>query len=123
MEELLNELLESEETVPFAFYIDKSEISSSVNESLRELVVFVTWCNLQGKTTEGVVTIEYRPLSVYRVNPVTRCTDSIPGHTEAILHVSFSPDGLVLGTGGGDMTVRFWDVNTCTPIKTCMGHR
>ena len=24
--------LESEETVPFAFYIDKSEISSSVNE-------------------------------------------------------------------------------------------
>ena len=70
-----------------------------------------------------MVTIEYRPLSVYRVNPVTRCTDSIPGHTEAILHVSFSPDGLVLGTGGGDMTVRFWDVNTCTPIKTCMGHR
>lgn len=67
--------------------------------------------------------IQYRPLSVYRVNPVTRCTDSIPGHTEAILHVSFSPDGSVLGTGGGDMTVRFWDVSTCTPIKTCTGHK
>ena len=54
---------------------------------------------------------------------MTRCTDSIPGHTEAILHVSFSPDGSVLGTGGGDMTVRFWDVSTCTPIKTCVGHQ
>ena len=61
----------------------------------------MSWRKSKGKTTEGVVTIEYRPLSVYRVNPVTRCTESLPGHTEAILHVSFSPDGSVLGTGGG----------------------
>ena len=66
-----------------------------------------------------MVTIEYRPLSIYRVNPVTRCTDSIPGHTEAILHVSFSPDGLVLGTGGGDVT--YYVVDFCSKTNNLNG--
>lgn len=113
LEELLNQLIESEEPVPFAFYIDSSEVSETVGAILKE----------QNKSTESVVSIEYRPLSIYRVVPLTRCTDSIPGHTEAILHISFSPSGDVLGTGGGDMTVRFWDAQTCTPIQTCKGHK
>ena len=90
-------MIESEEPIPFAFYIGENEIAASVGETLREMVLVFLY------------------FVIY--------TDSIPGHTEAILHVSFSPDGTVLGTGGGDMTVRFWDVSTCTPIKTCTGHK
>ena len=30
----------------------------------------------------------------------------MPGHTEAVLQVSYSPDGSMLASGGGDMTVR-----------------
>ena len=38
LEELLNQLIESEEPVPFAFYINDNEISNSVGETLREMV-------------------------------------------------------------------------------------
>lgn len=38
LEELLNQLIESEEPVPFAFYIGENEIAASVGETLRELV-------------------------------------------------------------------------------------
>ena len=54
---------------------------------------------------------------------MTRCTDTLPGHAEAVLHVSFSPDGNFLGTGGGDATVRFWDVTSGTPKHICKGHK
>ena len=50
--------------------------------------------------------MSYQPLAVFRVRPVTRCTSTMPGHTEAVLHVSYSPDGSMLASGGGDMTVR-----------------
>lgn len=43
------------------------------------------------------------------------------GHGEAVLSVSFSPDGKQLASGSGDTTVRFWDLNTQTPLFTCTG--
>lgn len=52
------------------------------------------------------------------------CADpSITALLQAVIHVSFSPDGKRLASGGGDTTVRFWDVNTCLPAHTCKGHR
>lgn len=66
--------------------------------------------------------IVYQPQAVFRVRAVARCTDSIPGHTEAILHVGFSPDGKSLVSGSGDTTVRLWDVETSTPKTTFKGH-
>lgn len=69
------------------------------------------------------LTIQYQPLSTFKVRPITRCTDTMPGHEGAILHVSFSPTGNQLVSGGGDAVVRFWDVNTCTPLHSCRGHK
>ena len=43
----------------------------------------------------------------------------MPGHAEAVLAVSFSPDGRHLASGSGDTTVRFWDLNTQLPQHTC----
>jgi ribosome assembly protein 4 len=47
----------------------------------------------------------------------------MPGHTDAVISLSFSPDGKRLASGGGDMAVRFWDTTTHMPIHTCIGHR
>ena len=69
-------------------------------------------------STEDVLQIRYAPQSVFQVRSVSRCTDTLPGHTEAILHVSYSPDGKHLASGGGDTTVRFWDSNTNLPRYT-----
>lgn len=46
---------------------------------------------------------------------------SIPGHAEAVISVSFSPDGKHLASGSGDTTVRFWDILTQSPDYTCKG--
>jgi WD40 repeat protein len=43
------------------------------------------------------------------------------GHTEAVIAVSFSPDGKSLASGSGDTNVRFWDLSTQTPLFTCKG--
>jgi ribosome assembly protein 4 len=67
------------------------------------------------------MTILYQPQAVFRVRAVGRCTASLNGHTEAILSVSFSPDGTQLATGSGDTTVRIWDLNTETPQHTLQG--
>ena len=44
------------------------------------------------------------------------------GHSEAVIAVSFSPDGRQLASGSGDKTVRFWDIFTETPLHTCEAH-
>jgi ribosome assembly protein 4 len=36
--------------------------------------------------------------------------------TSTFISVFNSPRGKILASGGGDTTVRFWDVNTCLPI-------
>eukprot|EP00611_Tribonema_gayanum_P006036 TRINITY_DN152_c0_g1_i1.p1 TRINITY_DN152_c0_g1~~TRINITY_DN152_c0_g1_i1.p1 ORF type:complete len:520 (-),score=86.80 TRINITY_DN152_c0_g1_i1:136-1695(-) len=113
MEQVVNKLLGNTEDMPYCFYIGDTEVTDSLGGTVQEL----------GTSTENVLTVLYQPLAIFRVRPVTRCTDTMPGHTEAVLHVSYSPDGSQLASGGGDMTVRFWDVNTCTPRFTCRGHR
>eukprot|EP00947_MAST-08B_sp_MAST-8B-sp1_P002866 g2866.t1 len=113
MEVIVNELLQNDEKVPYAFYVDDDEMMSDLRTIMRA----------QKRSTERALTIRYQPLSVFRVRTVTRCTHTLPGHAEAILHVSFSPDGNMLATGGGDATVRFWDVHMATPLFTCKGHK
>lgn len=95
--------------------IDRLEINrkakrytSHTDESIR-LLLYVSFpfivCGA-AVSTEAVLRVSYQPLAVFRVRPVTRCTSTMPGHTEAVLHVNYSPDGTMLASGGGDMTVR-----------------
>ncbi|GJP46253.1 hypothetical protein CLOM_g5559 [Closterium sp. NIES-68] len=110
---LLNAILQNEEKLPYAFYIDDREVSEPLGEHLRQHKVSV----------EKVLSIVYQPQAVFRIRSVTRCSATIPGHTEAVLAVAFSPDSKQLASGSGDTTVRFWDVNTQTPLKTRAGHK
>jgi ribosome assembly protein 4 len=113
LEMIVNQLVGEKESVPYAFYIGDVEVTNILETVVKE----------QGISTEIVLPIRYQPLSIFRVRPVTRCTDTLEGHSEAILHVSFSPDGTKIGTGGGDTTVRFWDVDHGTLLHTCAGHK
>ncbi|GJN32581.1 hypothetical protein PR202_gb21095 [Eleusine coracana subsp. coracana] len=62
-------------------------------------------------------------LACYLVGGCPPRPASTEGHTEAVLAVSFSPDGKCLASGSGDTTVRFWDLSTQTPLFTCKGHK
>ncbi|XP_052221338.1 notchless protein homolog 1-like isoform X2 [Dreissena polymorpha] len=111
---ICNALLQTEEQVPYSFFVDDKEITESLNQTLDEK-------RLEG--SEQVLDILYQPQAVFKVRAVTRCTSSIPGHAEAVITAQFSPDGRFLASGSGDTTVRFWDVNTETPQYTCTAHK
>ena len=72
---------------------------------------------------EYTLDILYRTQASFYVLPVTRCSSALAGHTKAVLVVSFSPENTLLATGGGDATVRLWDLLTETPTHTLTGHR
>ena len=109
---------QNESRIPYAFYVNDVEVEDSLETVIRELLTLRRLSNL-----EKCLTISFSPLSVYRVRPVTRCAESMPGHTDAVTYVQYSPDGKSLASGGGDMTVRFWNTISHTPRHTCMGHR
>lgn len=86
----------------------RSELSPTVSHDACDPLPFscLSHAHEPGVSTEAVLRVSYQPLAVFRVRPVTRCTSTMPGHTEAVLHVSYSADGSMLASGGGDMTVR-----------------
>ncbi|CAG8530576.1 1805_t:CDS:10 [Acaulospora morrowiae] len=137
---LINQLLNNDEHLPYAFSVDQREITTSLYKDI-----------IQGlqKSTEDVLKIVYQPQAIFKVRAVTRCSSTLSGHSDAILSVSFSPDGNQLATGSGmrfyhlssslrstiinsfsildfnhsgDATVRIWDLNTDTLHYTCSGH-
>jgi ribosome assembly protein 4 len=114
----------TESKVPYSFYaklkrengvIDEIEITSTILDFFKQYHDLIS--------TEITLQLTYQPLAVFKVRPITRCTATMPGHTEAILHLSYSPDGRQLASGGGDTTVRFWDLNTSLPKATCKQHK
>ncbi|KAA0196708.1 hypothetical protein HAZT_HAZT008068 [Hyalella azteca] len=108
---ILNSLLKQTDDVPYSFFVEEKEITSNLKSVLPE-----------NYSEEKILNIVYQAQAVFKVQSVTRCTSSLPGHAEAVLCASFSPDGRFLASGSGDTTVRFWDVNTETPHFTARGH-
>ncbi|KAL3994064.1 hypothetical protein ACH3XW_20195 [Acanthocheilonema viteae] len=111
---LCNQLLgSSNDPIPITFRTrDGILIENSLKGSIPQQKVDV----------EKSIELLYYPEAVFRVRPVTRCTSSIPGHGEPVISVQFSPSGRELASGSGDATVRFWDLNTETPLYTAKGH-
>jgi len=141
IEILVNSLLENKDYLPYAFYVHNKEVISSLSDTLMDIKGEDSKQNF-----EDTISITFQPLSVYRVRPVTRCIETMPGihltylyytvlflldavtlltlgHSDAVLHVSYSPDGKRLASGGGDMAVRFWHVSSSTPAHTSLGHK
>lgn len=58
-----------DESIPYSFFINESEITGSLKETLET----------QTLETEKVVEIVYQPQAVFKVRAVTRCTSTIPG--------------------------------------------
>lgn len=110
---ICNALLSSEEAVPYTFFVAGNEITASLKKAIEGDVI----------ETEKIIEVTCIPQAVYRVRAVTRCSSSIPGHSEPVISVAFSCDGRFLASGSGDTTVRFWDVLTETPHHTCQGHK
>ncbi|XP_014244132.1 notchless protein homolog 1 isoform X2 [Cimex lectularius] len=110
---ICNSVLAQEEPTPFTFFVDEKEIVKTLEGAL----------DVARFNTEDVVDIVYQQQSVFKVQAVTRCTSSMPGHAEAVISVMFNPRGDKLASGSGDTTVRFWDVDTQTPHHTCSGHK
>ncbi|MFE2248610.1 nSTAND1 domain-containing NTPase [Streptomyces lavendulae] len=46
----------------------------------------------------------------------------LPGHTDEVWSVAFSPDGHTLASSSADGTVRLWDAATGKPRRTLTGH-
>lgn len=112
LEILINHLLKNDDKLPYSFFVDEKEITGDLQTVLQQ----------QRLSAEDSLQIVYQPQAIFRVKAISRCTSSLTGHSEAVLCVSFSPDGSLLASGSGDKTVRLWDVATQTPIFTCTGH-
>lgn len=76
-------ILQDEKT-PYKFYVNDCEITSTLADSLDSEAL---------EASEKVLEIVYQPQAVFKVRAVTRCTSTIEGHAEAVISVSFSPDG------------------------------
>ncbi len=115
LSQLINKLLKAPEgeTIPYTFYVNQDELTTDLFSHL----------STQGVSREQEVEVVYQPLERFHVRAVTRCTDTLEGHQGAVLHLSFSPNGRYLVSGGGDNLVRFWDVDTCAPLNDCHGHK
>ncbi|KAG7209018.1 hypothetical protein KM043_015184 [Ampulex compressa] len=113
LQAICNALLQNDEPVPLAFYVNNVEITKTLEQNIGDNI----------KTSEDIVEIIYQPQAVFKVRSVTRCTGSLEGHKEAVISVAFSPNGNHLASGSGDTTVRFWDIYTQTPHFTCEGHK
>ena len=119
LQDICDALLQTspEDRVPYMFFVKGSHVTNTLATIKDENDQVIPL------EQERVLEIVFAPQAVFRVEPVSRCVSSMSGHGEAIVSVSYSPDGRGLASGSGDTSVRFWDIETQTPLFTCSGHR
>lgn len=140
LDDLLCSILEKDEDrdVPYAFFLGTEQIATTLSAVLHkhQRDAWIEKALKEGRRVrpqdveavplvapeEVVLRIQYKPQAVFRVRPVSRCSATLDGHSEAVLVVSFSADGKILATGGGDNEIRLWDVDTLTPTQVLKGH-
>ncbi|CRG96510.1 nucleolar preribosomal assembly protein, putative [Plasmodium gallinaceum] len=122
LDELINDLKkkndgfieEDSEDINYSFMInDKLPIKNSLYEAIKDNNI----------SSENILSIKYFPLNIFKVKKINACSATLPGHTNSILSLAFSPNSSHLATGSGDNTVRLWDINTQTPIATLKDHK
>ncbi|SCM00145.1 ribosome assembly protein 4, putative [Plasmodium chabaudi chabaudi] len=121
LDELINDLKkksddfteEDSEDINYSFMInDKLPLKNNLYESIKNNNI----------SSEDILSIKYFPLNIFKVKKISNCNSTLPGHTNSILCLAFSPNSSHLATGSGDNTVRLWDINTQTPIGTLKDH-
>ncbi|CAI5759272.1 unnamed protein product [Candida verbasci] len=118
LEELLNNLQNEDDPVPYSFSVLIDDKLTDVKDDLYHSIL-----KPGHKTTEDFLTLVYTPRAIFKVKPITRSNTAIAGHGSTILCCSFSPnDSSRMCSGAGDSTARIWDCNTQTPFKTLQGH-
>lgn len=65
---IVNSLLQLDDSVPLAFFINDEQITESLDERLKDF-----------NTSENVVEIVYQPQAIFQVRAVTRCTGTLEG--------------------------------------------
>ncbi|CAG8976638.1 hypothetical protein HYALB_00002154 [Hymenoscyphus albidus] len=126
LELLVNALLghDSSEHIPYRFTLpvpDKKR--TEITTTAFPTNIYKTLIAPALVSTEEVQNISAAPQAVFRVQAVSRCASTIPGHGEAILATQFSPrTSARMVSGSGDNTARIWDCDTGTPVHTLKGH-
>jgi WD40 repeat protein len=91
---------------------------------LRQTIDKVNWLSCLAFSPDGtrLAGASNRDIDVYLWDAVNGTKTLLHGHTSAIGGVAFHPDGKRLVSGGGDRTVRQWDVGTGQMIDVRYGH-
>jgi WD40 repeat protein len=92
---------------------------SQVQEPLRELVD--VW--REEKETETPAFAWVRSVRAPAIKLGGPLVASLTGHDASVTSVSYSPDGLFLGSGSYDRTVRIWNPKTCQQLHCLRGHK
>ncbi|MCL1468092.1 protein kinase domain-containing protein [Argonema galeatum] len=85
---------------------EKSDSAIAAEKNINQLVVPST-AKSDNKLIE---TGELRPYNTFL------------GHFSRVNAIAFSPDGEILASGGGDSTIKLWELKTGNQIKTLSGH-
>lgn len=78
----------NEDPLPYSFFIGEEykEVMSSLNDTLKEI-------SSKNVNAEVVLPVIYKPEASFKVRPITWASANLEGHSEAVLCVTFSPDG------------------------------
>lgn len=96
--------------------------SGQKTNTFREIA---TWCNSIVFTPDGETLIIGNGDRIIKLLHIPSRTvrGELHGHTGAVLSVALNASGHLLATGGEDLTIKIWDMQTLECVKTLEGHQ